>query len=110
MICAVNLIQKMASIQDLPDEIILKVIIYLDIKDLVKFGEVSKRMKGISCDQSLWRKINLSKIIPGCWSYAIDVPMDFVKMVIENGCQYLSLHYMKLGTSEEQAKPISITS
>ena len=100
----------MASIQNLPDEIILKVIIYLNIKDLVKFGEVSKRMKGISCDQSLWQKINLSKITPGCWSYAIDVPTDFVKMVIENGCQYLSLHYMKLGTSEGRAKPISMTS
>ena len=102
-----NQVQKMASIQDCPEEIILKVTKYLDIKDLVKFGEVSKRMKGISCDQSLWRKINLSKITPGCWSYAIDVPTDFVKMVVENGCQYLSLHYMKIGTPEEREKPTS---
>ena len=100
----------MASIQDFPEEIILKIINYLDIKDLVKFSEVSKRMRGIGSDQSLWRKINLSKITPGCWSYAIDVPTDFVKMVIENGCQYLSLHYMKIGTPEEREKPNCMTS
>ena len=105
-----NQVQKMSSIQDCPEEIILKVIKYLDIKDLVKFSEVSKQMRGIGSDQSLWRKINLSKITPGCWSYAIDVPTDFVKMVIENGCQYLSLHYMKIGTPEEREKPNCMTS
>ena len=105
-----NQVQKMASIQDCPEEIILKVINYLDLKDLVKFSEVSKRMKGIGSDQSLWRKINLSKITPGHWSYGIDVPMGFVKTVIENGCQYLSLHYMKIGTPEEQEKTISMIS
>ena len=99
----------MASIQDFPEELILKIINYLDIKDLVKFSEVSKRMRGIGSDQSLWRKINLSKITPGCWSYAIDVPTDFVKMVIENGCQYFSLHYMKIGTPEEREKPNCMT-
>ena len=99
----------MASIQDLPDEIILKVIEYLSINQLVKFGEVSKRMRAVRNDQSLWKKINLSK--NDRWDYyiyhEIDVPTDFVKMVIENGCQYLSLHFMKVGTP---GVPISMTS
>ena len=90
----------MASMQDLPDEIILKVIEYLNINQLVKFGEVSKRMRAVRNDKSLWKKINLSK--NDRWDYyihhEIDVPTDFVKMVIENGCQYLSLHFMKVGT------------
>ena len=98
---------KMASIKDLPDEIILKVTNYLELKDLAKFGEVSKKMRIISSDQSLWKKINLSKHEPRFWSYEIDVPTDFLKMVIENGCQYLSLQDMKLGNSGE---PISMTS
>ena len=85
----------MASIQDLPDEIILKVINYLAINKRVKFGEVSKRMRAISCDKTLWQKMNVSRDGPSC--YEIDIPTNFVKTVIENGCQYLSLHYMKLG-------------
>ena len=86
----------MAFFQDLPDEIILKAIKYLNINQLVKFGEVSKRMRAVRNDQSLWKKINLSKDVRP--NYEIDVPTEFVKMVIENGCQYLSLHFMKVGT------------
>ena len=57
----VKKVQKMASFQDLPDEILLKVINYLDINKRIKFGEVSKRMKDISCDKSLWQNMNLSR-------------------------------------------------
>ena len=96
----------MAPIQDLPDEIILKVINYLDINQCVKFGEVSKRMRAISCDKTLWQKMNVSRDGPSR-RYGIDVPTNFVKMAIENGCQYLSLHYMKVGTP---GGPISKTS
>ena len=46
----------MASIQDLPDEIILKVINYLEIEDLTRCGRVSKRIRKISHDESLWKK------------------------------------------------------
>jgi hypothetical protein len=87
----------MASIQELPDEIILKVIKSLNIKDLVKFGHVSKRMRKIRSDESLWQKINLSQCTPGRGGCYIDVPTDLVKMAIENECKYLSLYNMKLG-------------
>ena len=90
----------MAFIQDLPDEILLKVSSFLNIKDLVKFGHVSKRMRKIRSDESLWQKINLSKCEPGNEGYyvntPIDIPNDLVKMVIENGCKYLSLLCMKV--------------
>ena len=87
----------MASIEEFPDEIMLKVIKFLNIKDLIKFGHVSKRMRKIRSDQSLWQTINLSQCTPGRGGCYIDVPTDLVKMVIENGCKYLSLYNMKLG-------------
>ena len=96
----------MASFQDSPDEVILKVVTYLDINDLVKFGEVSKRMKAISNDITLWKKMNLSRN-EWSWCDEFDVPTNFVEMVIENGCQYLSLQYMKVGTP---GGPESLTS
>ena len=86
----------MASFQDSPDEVILKVLTYLDINELVRFGEVSKRMRAISNDITLWKKMNLSRN-QRSWCDEFDVPNKFVKMVIENGCQYLSLHFVKIG-------------
>ena len=97
IISAVNLTKpstKMASIQELPDEILLKVICFLDIENLVKFGHVSKRMRKIRSDQSLWKKTNLSEWIPK--RHHVDVPTDLVKMIIENGCKYL--HSMKFSS------------
>ena len=47
----------MVSIQDLPDEIILKVINYLEIEDLIRCGRVSKRIRKISHDESLRKKL-----------------------------------------------------
>ena len=46
----------MVSFQDLPDEIILKVINYLQIYDLLRCGRVSKRIRKISHDESFWKK------------------------------------------------------
>ena len=87
----------MASFEEFPDEIMLKVIEFLNIKDLIKFGHLSKRMRKIRSDQSLWQKINLAQNTPGSSSAYIDVPTNLVKMVIENGCKYLSLYNVKLG-------------
>ena len=86
----------MVSLQDLPDEIILKVINYLQIKDLIRCGHTSKRIRRISCDESLWQKLNISKL-SGIFStlnlklQKHNLPIDFLKMVLENGCQYLHL-------------------
>ena len=86
----------MVSLQDLPDEIILKVINYLQIKDLIRCGDTSKRIRNISRDESLWQKLNTSKL-SGIFStlnlkfQKHNLPIDFLKMVLENGCKYLHL-------------------
>ena len=64
-----------------PEEVILKIFGFLDIKDLL-IVQVCKRLRSISKDESLWRKVNLSRKF---------VPTGFLKMVFENGCKYLSL-------------------
>ena len=86
-------------IQDLPDEIILKVINYLHIKDLIKCGQVSKRIREISFDESLWQKLNFSKLCG--YSYNHFLPIELVNMVLKNGCRYLGLEDTVLGSPLE---------
>ena len=48
-----------ASIEDLPNEIILKILSYVKIKDLHRCMAVNKRMRDIANDTSLWKRIHL---------------------------------------------------
>ena len=81
--------QKLSSLQfeDLPNEMILQVLKNLGIEDLLRCGLVSKRIRTISRDESLWEKINL---------YNRNVPKEFVQLVVDSGCKYLSLDGAKL--------------
>ena len=76
--------QKLSSCQldELPDEVILKIVGFLDLKELLLCGQVSKRLQAISNDESLWLKLNMR---------GRKIPYDFIEKVIGNGCQYLSL-------------------
>ena len=68
--------------EGLPDEILLKIFSLLDIKGVLQCGQVSKRLRDISNDQSLWLKLNLT---------GREVPFDFIAKAVENGCEYLDL-------------------
>jgi len=80
--------QKLSSYQldDLPDEVILKMLGFLDIKDLLLCGQVSMRLRTIANDESLWLKLNLYS---RRWR---DIPYEFIEKAVENGCQYLNLY------------------
>ena len=69
-------------IEDLPNEVLLKVFSFMDIKDLICFGGLSKRIRGICHDSSLWQKVNLN------WK---QVPAQFLKLILKNKCKYLKL-------------------
>ena len=75
---------KMSSFQmeNLPDEVLLTIVNYLDIKSIIKFGQVCTRTREISRDESLWRKTIL---------FNIKVSPEFVKFILDSGCRYLSL-------------------
>ena len=76
--------QKLSSCQldELPDEVILKIVGFLDLKELLFCGQVSKRLRDIANDESLWLKLDF-------WNRK--VPYDFIEKAARNGCQNLTL-------------------
>ena len=72
----------MLNFQDLPDELILQIISYSDTKELISCGQVSKRIRKISHDGSLWMKTNLEKKI---------VKAELLEMILSKGCRILNL-------------------
>ena len=75
------------DLEDLPNELLLKILSYLNINSIISCGLLSKRIRFISHDVSLWQKINI---------YQKTVPTKFLKFVMKNGCKYLSLSCAKL--------------
>ena len=75
-----------ASFEDLPDEIILKIFSYVNIKDLFRCMAVNKKMRAIASDKSLWKRIHL----------AGEFPVELLEEVLDRGCQYLSLYRCKV--------------
>ena len=69
--------------EDLPVEIRIKVISYMDIKGLLRCNQVSKKTRALCQDESLWQKIDLS------WKFG--VPYSFVQFVLEKKCKSLLL-------------------
>ena len=72
------------QLEDLPNELIHRVFRFLNIVELLKCAEVSKRFRAISDDdQYLWpKKLNL------CYK---KVPVGFLQRLLDSGCKYLSL-------------------
>ena len=76
------------QIQDLPNELLLKVQDYMETKDQIRFGQVSKRFRVIN--ETMWQKVNLCEKI---------VPVGFIEMILNQKCQYLSLYRAKMEAS-----------
>ena len=93
--------QKLSFVEldDLPDEIILKMFTFLDIREILKCGQVSKRIRAISKDESLWLKLNFLE------GY---VPYAFLEKAVENGCRYLSLAFACLYDGENSKIPLNL--
>ena len=70
------------NFQDLPDEIILKVLSYSEPNDLISSCQVSKRLRKISHDNSLWQNVFLALKF---------VKTEFLALILDKGCKSLSL-------------------
>ena len=86
------------NLQDLPDELILRVLSYSKPKDRISSGQVSKRLRSISYDNSLWQRVNLSEKI---------VKTDFLELILNKGCKSLNLSWSKILPSELILKVLS---
>ena len=72
----------MLNIEDLPDELVLKIFSYQEAKDLISCGQASKRIRRISRDGTLWVTTNLEEKI---------VKTELLEMILRKGCRILSL-------------------
>ena len=86
----------MLNFQDLPDELVLKVLRYSETRDLISCGRVSRRIRRISYDSTLWVVANLEKKI---------VKTELLEVILKKGCRILNLcHSTILGTFSSNIK------
>ena len=74
------------TLEELPDEIILKIFSSVNIRDLFQCMAVNKKIREIANDQTLWNIMHLNGN-----DYENDLPAELLPRILEKGCQYLSL-------------------
>ena len=74
--------------EELPVEMRVKIMSYLDIRDKLRWMQVSKSIRFLCQDESLWQNINLS--------WKIGVPYSFINFVLEKNCISLILRGTKM--------------
>ena len=72
----------MLNFQDLPDELVLKILSYSETIDLISCGQISKKIRRISHDGTLWVTANFEKKI---------VKSEFLELILSKGCKILSI-------------------
>ena len=81
------------QLEDLPDEMLEKVLSYLKIGDLIQSGHVSKRLRNIWNNESLWQSVELVGILTrlptGELTTSYKVQTDFITFLLDKGCQYI---------------------
>ena len=68
----------------MPDELILKVLSYSEPEDVFTTGQVSKRLRKISRDNSLWQRVNLNAKV---------VKKGLLESIFYRECKSLHLNY-----------------
>ena len=73
-----------SQLENLPNEILLKIFNYMNpkIKELLLFGQVSRRIRSVVHDHLLWQNVNLFP--------KSTVPSGLLQMILENGCKRLN--------------------
>ena len=83
---------KYIGLENLPDEILLKIFNDANpkIKELLVFGQVSRRIRSVAHDQSLWQNVSLfRKNVTRNPKRA--VPTGLLQLMLENGCKRMDI-------------------
>ena len=80
----------MLSLEDLPDEITLKILNFVNIKVLFRCLAVNKKLRTIANDQSLWITMHLEG----------KMPPELLPKLLDKGCQHLSLYHHEFINNE----------
>ena len=80
---------KMSSspFDELPNEIILKIFSFLSFKSLGNCNQVSRRMKTISEDTSLWEKVEACGQV---------IPSGFIEQIVKSKVKFISFDYCEV--------------
>ena len=89
----------MTTIENLPNEVLVKILSYLNITELSQFATASKRLYHFCNDKSLQQKcvekINL---------YNKRVPIKFLENILDKGCKYLNINNVFLSCDDGTVK------
>ena len=81
-----------SQLENLPNEILLRIFDYVNpkIKELLLFGQVSRRIRSVAHDSSLWQNMNLfpRRIVPA----------GLLQLILENGCKRINTSSQIVGT------------
>ena len=73
----------------LPNEILLKIVDYLQVRDLLRCGQTCRKIRIVVHVESLWKKVNFSRNSL--------VPSGLLQFVLEHGCEYLNISDQLVG-------------
>ena len=92
-----NGLQTSLQLESLPDELLLKVFSYFEIQELLRCSHVSKRIRRVCNDKSLWKVVDLCDT-------KLKVKAEFIKAILENDCEYLDLRNCEIDGSIKLSK------
>ena len=80
-------------LEDLPVEVLLKVLNFLELPDLNRVGQVSKRLNSLHLIESCWQKIILGN---NTRPEKTTVPIKLLTKILDRGCKTLCLNRCRL--------------
>ena len=81
------------TIEDLPEEIILKILSLVNIRDLFQCLAVNNKIRAFANDESLWVKMHIDG-----YNSNNELPAELLPKILAQGCQYLSLFNCRILT------------